>query len=127
MEVLVVDDSVTVRINLKKIFSTDKFVVLEASNGLEALKILEDNQNIKLVVSDLNMPEMDGMTFIKETRLNDKTKEIPILIHTTETSQVLKKEAKELGVTAWIPKPIRKDALNAIIKKMLDRGLMGNA
>lgn len=127
MKVLVVDDSQTVRINLKKIFSTGKFVVLEASNGLEALKVLEDNKNIQLVVSDLNMPEMDGMTFIKETRLNHKTKDIPILIHTTETSQDLKKEAKELGVTAWIPKPIRKDALNAIIKRMLNLGLMSPA
>jgi two-component system chemotaxis response regulator CheY len=105
-------------------FLADEFNVLEAENGLEALKILEDNENIQLVVSDLNMPEMDGMTFIRETRLNDKTKEIPILIHTTETSKDLKKEAKELGVTAWIPKPIRKDALAAIIKKMLALGVM---
>ena len=88
---------------------------------------MEDNKNIQLVVSDLNMPEMDGMTFIKETRLNHKTKDIPILIHTTETYQDLKKEEKELGVTAWITKPIRKDALNAIIKRMLNLGLMSPA
>lgn len=127
MEVLVVDDSKTVRINLRKILLTDNFKVLEAENGLEALKVLEDNENIQLVVSDLNMPEMDGMTFIREARLNEKTKEIPILIHTTETSKELKKEAKDLGVTAWIPKPIRKDALVGIIKKMLDLGVMGPA
>ena len=127
MEVLVVDDSKTVRINLRKILLTDNFKVLEAENGLEALKALEDNENIQLVVSDLNMPEMDGMTFIREARLNEKTKEIPILIHTTETSKELKKEAKDLGVTAWIPKPIRKDALVGIIKKMLDLGVMGPA
>jgi len=127
VEVLVVDDSKTVRINLRKILLTDNFKVLEAENGLEALKVLEDNENIQLVVSDLNMPEMDGMTFIREARLNEKTKEIPILIHTTETSKELKKEAKDLGVTAWIPKPIRKDALVGIIKKMLDLGVMGPA
>ena len=127
MEVLVVDDSKTVRINLRKILLTDNFKVLEAENGLEALKVLEDNENIQLVVSDLNMPEMDGMTFIREARLNEKTKEIPILIHTTETSKELKKEAKDLGVTAWIPKPIGKDALVGIIKKMLDLGVMGPA
>ena len=75
MEVLVVDDSKTVRINLRKILLTDNFKVLEAENGLEALKVLEDNENIQLVVSDLNMPEMDGMTFIREARLNEKTKE----------------------------------------------------
>ena len=65
MEILIVDDSWTVRVKFKNFLSDKGFIVHEAENGLEAIDILRCCKSIKLVISDLNMPEMDGMTFIE--------------------------------------------------------------
>jgi len=121
VKILVVDDSQTVRINLKKIFSTGQFVVLEASNGLEALKVLEDNKNIQLVVSDLNMPEMDGMEFIEHARKIKEFTDTPVLICTTEVCDNLKMRAKNLGVRAWMQKPVKLPKILGVLNMLLDK------
>ena len=107
MEILVVDDSETVRIRFRKFFEEHGYEIYEAESGFSALEVLRVNKKIKLIISDLNMPEMDGMDFIKCARGIEEFKETPILICTTEVCPSLKTRAKKLGVKAWMQKPLK--------------------
>ena len=91
MEILIVDDSSTIRLKFKSFLN----------------------------VHGLNMPDMDGMTFIEIVASNEKTKDLPILVYTTELSQLVKKQAKSLGVKAWIPKPFNQNKILEVIEKIL--------
>ena len=97
IHILVVDDSLTIRVKFRDYLSKHGFEVHEASNGMEALEILKRNPEIKLIISDLNMPNMDGMTFIEFVRNEENRKDIPIMIYSTELDKNLKEEAKKLG------------------------------
>ena len=119
MEILVVDDSWTVRVKFKNFLSDKGFIVHEAENGLEAIDILRCCKSIKLVISDLNMPEMDGMTFIALAKKEGMVKDIPIIVYTTELSMELKKEAQTHGVSAWVPKPFNQEKILQVIIKLL--------
>ena len=89
INILVVDDSLTIRVKFKDYLSEHGFEVHEASNGMEALEILKRNSDIKLIISDLNMPIMDGMTFIEFVRKEETGKEVPIMIYSTELDKSL--------------------------------------
>ena len=119
MEILIVDDSSTIRLKFKAFLNAHGFIVHEAGSGFEGLDLLEKNRDIKLIISDLNMPEMDGMTFIEMVTNNEKTKDVPILVYTTELSRVVKGQAKSLGVKAWIPKPFNQEKILEVIGKIL--------
>ena len=115
MEILIVDDSSTIRLKFKSFLNVHGLIVHEAESGVEGLDLLEKNKDI----SDLNMPEMDGMTFIEIVASNEKTKDLPILVYTTELSQLVKEQAKSLGVKAWIPKPFNQNKILEVIEKIL--------
>ena len=119
MDILIVDDSMTIRIKFKDYLTEQGFEVHEASNGVEALEVLKKVSQIKLVISDLNMPVMDGMTFIEFARLNESSKDVPILVYTTELNKELKSQAKKLGVNAWISKPLNQDKILTVIQELL--------
>tara|TARA_Y100001970_G_C14237587_1_gene862825 strand:+ start:123 stop:497 length:375 start_codon:yes stop_codon:yes gene_type:complete len=119
INILVVDDSLTIRVKFKDYLSEHGFEVHEASNGMEALEILKRNSDIKLIISDLNMPIMDGMTFIEFVRKEETGKEIPIMIYSTELDKSLKEEAKKLGVNAWVSKPLDQSRILTAIKGLL--------
>ena len=119
INILVVDDSLTIRVKFKDYLSEHGFEVHEASNGMEALEILKRNSDIKLIISDLNMPIMDGMTFIEFVRKEETGKEIPIMIYSTELDKSLKEEAKKLGVNAWVSKPLDQSKILTAIKSLL--------
>ena len=119
MEILIVDDSWTVRVKFKNFLNDKGFIVHEAENGIEALEVLRCCQSIKLVISDLNMPEMDGMTFIALAKKEGMVKDIPIIVYTTELSMELKKEAQTHGVSAWVPKPFNQEKILQVIIKLL--------
>ena len=119
MEILVVDDSKTVRVKFKNFLSEKGFVVHEAESGLEALEVLRSFESIKLVISDLNMPGMDGMTFISLAKQEGMVVDIPIIVYTTELNKELKQEAQEQGVSAWIPKPFNPEKVLQVIMKLL--------
>lgn len=106
-KILIVDDSESVRINIKNILG-DNYISIDAVHGSHALDILGDNDDIDLIVLDVNMPEMNGMEFIKIQSEKDEIKNIPTMMCTTEASAEIKKQAKESGVVrAWIMKPIK--------------------
>ena len=119
INILVVDDSLTIRVKFKDYLSEHGFEVHEASNGMEALEILKRNSDIKLIISDLNMPIMDGMTFIEFVRKEETGKEVPIMIYSTELDKSLKEEAKKLGVNAWVSKPLDQSKILTAIKSLL--------
>ena len=115
---LVVDDSTSMRQMVSFTLKESGFDVIEAGDGQEALKNVA-GQNVKVVVTDLNMPIMDGMTLIRELRAKPEYKFTPILMLTTESQASKKQEGREAGATGWIVKPFNPDQLMAVIKKVV--------
>lgn len=114
MKVLIVDDAPTVRSLVKATLEPLGFTVLEASNGKEGLEVAK-REDISLIISDINMPVMDGLEFLKAFRaLNKRT---PFLILTTESDLGKKEVAKQLGATGWIVKPFKPQDLSNLAKR----------
>jgi two-component system chemotaxis response regulator CheY len=117
-QVLTVDDSVSLRKLVAGTLSTAGHEVVEASNGVEGLAALK-GRTFGLIISDLNIPIMDGHTFIKNVRAIAAYKFTPILVLTTEMDPAKKKQAKDSGATGWIVKPFDPEQLLATIRKVL--------
>ena len=117
--VLVVDDSATMRQMVTFTLSGAGYQVVEAGNGKEAVGKLTGGAKPDLVVTDLNMPEMDGITLIKEIRKMAALKFTPILMLTTESADDKKKEGQEAGATGWIVKPFNPEQMLKVIAKVL--------
>jgi two-component system, chemotaxis family, chemotaxis protein CheY len=94
------------------------FSVLEGGNGQEALSALE-GQKVDLIITDLNMPVMDGLTFIRQLRTRPASKFTPVLMLTTESQASKKQEGKAAGATGWIVKPFHPGKLLDVIAKVL--------
>jgi two-component system chemotaxis response regulator CheY len=116
--ILTVDDSASIRLMLKMTLTGAGHRVLEAGNGAEGLTVAQANQ-AHLVFTDLNMPVMDGLTFIRELRKLPAYRGVPILFLTTESDGELKRQAKEAGATGWLVKPFQQEQLLATVKKVL--------
>ncbi len=119
--ILVVDDSETIRIQLKTDLTKENYQVIEAYNGLNGLEMLHQNEDIELIICDVNMPEMDGLSMCEEIHKEEKFNTIPIIMLTTQCSSDMKKRGKENGVIAWITKPHKPKTLLGGIKKILSR------
>ena len=117
--VLVVDDSPTMRQMVAFTLTNAGYQVVEAGNGKEAVGKVNGGAKPDLVVTDLNMPEMDGITLIKEIRKMPALKFTPILMLTTEASDDKKKAGQAAGATGWIVKPFNPEQMMAVIKKVL--------
>lgn len=116
---LVVDDSRTMRQMVAFTLTNAGFTVIEAEDGKDAVSKVAAGTKLDIVVTDLNMPEMDGITLIKELRQLTAYKFTPILMLTTESAMEKKKEGKEAGATGWIVKPFNPDVLLKTIAKVL--------
>lgn len=114
--ILVVDDAKTMRDTLKGVLTPAGFDVIEAENGEHGLEMLGQHP-VDLVISDLNMPGMDGLTMC--SHIKEQGHNIPIFMLTTQTSPDLKAKAKEFGVVAWIVKPHKDEVLLGGIRKVL--------
>lgn len=117
-KIVVVEDFNTSRQIIKRTLEKLGYEVLEASDGREALKYF-DGGKIDLLVSDYNMPNMDGAQLIEYVRSKDEYKYIPILMLSTETNVAKQNRAKEAKITAWIRKPFEIDEFTRIIEKAL--------
>jgi len=115
--IMTVDDSASMRQMVKFTLSEAGYQIVEAINGQDALEKMADT--IDMVVTDLNMPCMDGIELIKSIRKVPDFRFIPIVMLTTESQNEKKMEGKAAGATGWIVKPFRPDQLLAVIKKVL--------
>jgi len=116
---LVVDDSPTMRQMVAFTLTNAGFKVVEAEHGRDAVAKLAGGPPVDIVVTDLNMPEMDGISLIKELRKMAAFKFTPILMLTTESAADKKQAGKEAGATGWIVKPFNPDLILKIIAKVL--------
>ena len=110
ISVLAVDDSRTMRDMINLALSSEGFDVELAEDGQHGLEVLE-GMAPDVIITDINMPRMDGFGFIDAVRDRDGTKTTPILVLTTESSTELKTKAREAGATGWIVKPFAHDKL----------------
>jgi len=116
--ILIVDDFKNTRFATRFTLEREGYEILEAGDGVEALKLF-DGRQVDLVVTDLNMPNMNGIKLTAEIRKLPQYKYIPILLLTTETDADKKEQAKAAGITGWIQKPFVMDKFIAFIKKAL--------
>ena len=116
--ILIVDDSASMRQMVNFTLTESGYTVIEATNGQDGLNKLNETDNLKLVVSDIHMPIMDGINFIKNVRAGAKHKFVPIIILTTESEQNMQNEGKKAGASAWIVKPFTPEQLIDTVKKI---------
>ncbi|MDH3355367.1 MAG: response regulator [Chromatiales bacterium] len=116
--ILAVDDSTSMRQMVAFTLKGAGFTVVEAADGKEALAEAQ-KAKFDLVLSDVNMPVMDGIALVKELRALPNYKFTPILMLTTESAGNKKAEGKQAGATGWIVKPFNPDQLLSTIKKVL--------
>lgn len=117
-KILIVDDSESIRDVVNYTLETSGHEVLVGVDGQDAMQHL-NGQHIDLVITDLYMPNMNGISLIKEIRKNESYKRTPVLFLTTESQQEMKLEAKSAGATGWIIKPFIPENLIAVINKVL--------
>ena len=117
--IITVDDSSTMRRIIKNTLLKLGFSnVLEAENGVEALEVMSKN-SIDLIITDWNMPEMDGLTYVKTVRADGKYTETPILMITTEAAKEDILTALKSGVNNYVVKPFTPDTLQEKVFKLL--------
>ncbi len=116
--ILLVDDSTSMREMVSFTLREAGHDVSEAEDGVEALAFAKKT-SVNLVITDVNMPNMDGITLTGELRTLDDYKFVPILILTTETGIAKKEQGKVAGATGWIEKPFDPDHLLATVNRVL--------
>jgi two-component system chemotaxis response regulator CheY len=116
-KIMTVDDSASVRQMVAFTLKEEGFEVVEAKDGQDALSKL--NSPVDMIVTDLNMPNMDGIELIKNVRAKSDMKFIPIIMLTTESQAEKKTEGKKAGATGWIVKPFKPEQLMSVVKKVL--------
>lgn len=118
---LIVDDSNSMRMMVAFALKGAGFEVIEGSNGKEALDRLAaaPGGRVDIIVTDLNMPVMDGLTFIRSVRTRPACRFTPILMLTTESLDSKKAEGKQAGATGWIVKPFQPEQLLRVVQKVL--------
>lgn len=116
--IMSVDDSTSVRQMVSFTLKSAGYNVVEAKDGLDALGKLKEGP-VNMILTDLNMPNMDGIELIREVRADSSHKFIPIIMLTTESQADKKQEGKAAGATGWIVKPFKPEQLLAVVKKVL--------
>lgn len=113
--VLVVDDSSAVRQSVAYVLDQEGYDVVQADDGTKALELLE---GVDLIITDVNMPNMDGIELTRQIRANADYKFTPIVVLTTESQGSKMDAGKEAGATGWIVKPFDKEKLLAVVKRL---------
>ena len=125
--ILIVDDSNSMRAVIKKVITMSGFQMdhcLEASNGKQALELLADSW-VDVILSDINMPEMNGLELLDQLRTNDTLREIPVIMITTEGSDERMKEAFARGAKGFIKKPFLPEEIKKVLYDVIGVGQDG--
>ncbi|KMO11546.1 response regulator [Methylobacterium platani] len=115
--VLAVDDSMSIRQMIKVVLGPAGHTVIEAGDGAEGIAKARSNP-LNLVITDLNMPVMNGLEMIKNLRTMPALTGVPILFLSTESDEGIKQQAKAAGATGWITKPFKPEQLLAVVAKL---------
>jgi len=120
-KILIIDDSSTARTLLRSALNEKKYEVSEAASGPEALEYLSSDKGTatQLILCDINMPQMDGLTLCRRIKAMPAFTNLPILMVTTESSTEMKNKGKEIGVLGWVTKPFDPVRLAATIDKLV--------
>jgi two-component system chemotaxis response regulator CheY len=116
--ILAVDDSASMRQMVRFTLENAGYKVVQAADGVEALEFAKQNP-ADLVLTDVNMPRMDGISLVRELRALDNYRFVPVLVLTTESGSETKQRGKEAGATGWIVKPFNPEQLLATIARVL--------
>jgi two-component system chemotaxis response regulator CheY len=116
--ILTVDDSRTMRDMLRLALVEAGFKVIQAVDGIDGLEVLRSSERPDVIVTDINMPKMDGFGLIEAIRKDQSYSAVPILVLTTESDAAKKLRAKQAGATGWIVKPFNPEKLIDAIRKV---------
>lgn len=122
-KILIVDDSATMRkIIMRVLRQADLKVdaILEAGNGVEGLKVMVSDPDIDMILSDVNMPEMNGIDFVKAVRTKHQKDALPVVMITTEGGEAMVAKAIEAGANDYVTKPFTPDSIRAALGKFVD-------
>jgi two-component system chemotaxis response regulator CheY len=117
-KILIVDDSRTIRQQVSFTLTKGGFVVVEAEDGKDGIVKLSQNDDVAMIISDVNMPNMNGLEMVEAIKADAKHKALPIVMLTTEGSGELIERAKAAGARGWIVKPFKPDQLIAAVNKL---------
>ena len=117
--ILIVDDSASLRTVVKLALVRAGYEVLEAGDGKEALAQLDKAAKVHLIVSDVNMPNMDGITFVAHVKQHARHKFTPVIMLTTEGQDAKKEQGRAAGAKAWIVKPFNPPQLLDAVSKLI--------
>ncbi|MBE6349403.1 MAG: response regulator [Spirochaetaceae bacterium] len=117
-KILVVDDSISIRKSVDFVLGQEGYEVVTAEDGSDGL-LKAKEEKFDLIITDINMPNMNGIEFIRELRKMPTYKFVPIIALTTESQDSKMQEGRDAGATGWIVKPFSPEKLIAVIKKLL--------
>lgn len=117
--ILMVDDSKTVRNLIAFIIKKEGFQVTTAEDGLDALEKLYASSSVDLIITDINMPRMDGFTFVRNLREQEAFRDVPIIILSTEGQEKDKEQGLSLGANLYMVKPAQPERLMKNVKMLL--------
>ena len=120
-KVLIIEDSEDFRSKMKSLLETLDYEVLEASDGLEGIDLIKEQNEICLVISDLHMPNLDGLSMCKRIRDEEINTDALILMVTTEANPKLKRKGSDAGIYKWLLKPISDKKFLTMIQKIISR------
>lgn len=117
-KIMSIDDSSSIRKIVRSSLEKHGYDIVEAEHGKDALSKLDDHNDIELFLVDVNMPEMDGISFVKELRTKANHQNTPVIMLTTEDQNEKKVRGKEAGANGWIVKPFNPDELLKVIETL---------
>ncbi|MDH4128610.1 MAG: response regulator [Spirochaetota bacterium] len=116
--ILSIDDSSSMRQIIKSCLEKEGFKVFEAQDGLQGLEKINSSEIFDLFLVDVNMPNMDGISFVKELRKNHQYKNTPVVMLTTESQNEKKLEGQQAGATGWVIKPFNPEEFIKVVKRL---------
>lgn len=117
--IFLIDDSQTILMSMEQLLSRHAVKIEKAGDGEEAMRKLAAGLKPDLIITDINMPRKDGMQLIREVKQDSRFRFTPILVLTTEFDTAKKTEAKKLGATGWLVKPVNGEQLLGVLKQVL--------
>ena len=121
-KILIIDDSATVRQQVRAALTGVGFEVVEAADGLDGLKQITDRNDLAGVVCDVNMPHLNGLEMLERVKASGKLASLPVLMLTTEGQPAMVQKAKAVGAKGWLVKPFKSDVLAATMRKLTATG-----